>query len=136
MVELFGSVSLSVMRGVAVLRCGPAAADRSPGVLTRFPVGRRRSSCHVRSCCQVAGCTGVVVLTRNQVRCSGQEYPLSQEVGFRTSVHRRLELLDAVDGALDESLVAVSGSVTHSVMRGVAVVKCVALPPRTACPAC
>src|SRR5664279_2727128 len=101
------------MRGVAVLRCGPAAADRLPGVLTSFPVGRRHSACHVQvagSCCQVACFTGAVVLSRNQVRCSGQEYPLAQQVGFRTSVHRRLELLDAVDGALDESLVAVSGS--------------------------
>src|SRR5664279_2248431 len=92
------------MRGVAVLRCGPAAADRLPGVLTSFPVGRRHSACHVQvagSCCQVACFTGAVVLSRNQVRCSGQEYPLAQQVGFRTSVHRRLELLDAVDGALD-----------------------------------
>ena len=51
------------------------------------------------SCCQVAGFTVAVVLSRNQVRCSGQEYPLAQKVGFRTSVHRRLELLDAVHGA-------------------------------------
>ena len=59
-----------------------------PGVLTRFPFGRRRSSGHVRwreSCCQVAGFTGAVVLSRNQVRCSGQEYPLAQKVGFRAS---------------------------------------------------
>ena len=89
-----------------------AAADSSPGVLTRFPVGRRHSACHVQvaeSCCQVACFTGAVVLSRNQVRCSGQEYPLAQQVGFPTSVHRRLELLDAVDGALDGTGVVVQG---------------------------
>jgi hypothetical protein len=61
------------------------------------------------SCCQVAGFIGAGRVSRNQVRCSGQEYPLAQKVGFRTSVHRHLELLDAVHGALDRAGVVVQG---------------------------
>ena len=40
---------------------------------------------------------------------SGQEYELAEEVGFRPSVHRGLELLDAVDGALDRAGVVRQG---------------------------
>ena len=43
----------------------------------------------------------MVGLSRNKVRCSAQEYALAQKFGFRSSVHRRFELLDAVDGAFD-----------------------------------
>ena len=109
---LDGSVTLSVMRGVAVLRCGPCRrgqlarrADEVPCRPAAFLM-----PCQVaEACCQVACFTGAVVLTRNQVRCSGQEYPLAQKVGFRASVHRRLELLDAVDGAFDGAGVVVQG---------------------------
>ena len=41
--------------------------------------------------------------------CSGQEYALAEEVWFRSSVHRGLELLDAVDGALDRAGVVLKG---------------------------
>src|SRR5664279_3517033 len=113
MFELCGSVTLSVMRGCGCLRCawpcrrGPLArrADEVPSRPAAFLM-----PCQVaESCCQVAGFTGMVVLSRNQVRCSGQEYLLSQEVGFRASVHRRLELLDAVHGAFDGTGVVVQG---------------------------
>ena len=41
--------------------------------------------------------------------CSGQEYALAEEVWFRSSVLRGLELLDAVDGALDRAGVVFQG---------------------------
>ena len=113
LVAVSGSVTLSVMWGVAVLRCGWPCR--------RGPLARRVDEAPVRpaaflmpcqvaeSCCQVAGFAGVVALSRNQVRWSAQEYQLAQKVGFRTSVHRRLELLDAVHGAFDRTGVVVQG---------------------------
>ena len=43
--QIIGSVTHSVMRGVAVLRCVGLLPPRSlPGVLTRFPVGQLRDA--------------------------------------------------------------------------------------------
>jgi len=39
-----GSVTHSVMRGVAVLRCVGLPPRSLPGVLTRFPVGQLRDA--------------------------------------------------------------------------------------------
>ena len=50
-----------------------------------------------------------VASSRTDSLCLGQEYPLAQEVGFRASVHRHLELLDAVDGAFDRAGVVLQG---------------------------
>src|SRR6476620_8226361 len=40
---------------------------------------------------------------------SGQQYQFAEQVGFGTSVHRGLQLLDAVDGAFDRTGVVMQG---------------------------
>ena len=42
--QIIGSVTHSVMRGVAVLRCVGLPPRSLPGVLTRFPVGQLRDA--------------------------------------------------------------------------------------------
>jgi len=71
----------------------PAEAQPVSGVLMGMPDGE--------SCCQITVFTGGIQCLELKAGCSCQEYELAQQVGFRASVHRGLELLDAVDGALD-----------------------------------
>src|SRR5664279_4565897 len=91
MVEIFGSVSVSVTPGVAVLRC----AAGLPGVLASFQAGTAA----------ILVPDGVfrrgAASSRIKWMWSGQEDQFAQEVGVRASVHRRFELFDAVHGAFD-----------------------------------
>ena len=112
LVAVSGSGTHVVTAAVAVVRCvGVAAADS-------LPTCRRESQAtdciahdlpDDESWCQVAGFTLASQCLGLQARCSCQEYELAEKVGFRASVHRRLELLDAVHGAFDRSGVVLQG---------------------------
>jgi len=91
LIALSGSVSVSVTPGVAVLKVRRWLA----GCAGELPAGRGA----------ILVPDGVfhrgAASSRIKWMWSGQEDQFAQEVGVRTSVHRRFELFDAVHGAFD-----------------------------------